>query len=157
MEMRMRVTAFLRPAERYEGVRPLNIYLLRLLFLLVFVFVGYDAWSYILRHEGPWDPVRAAAYCMWGAYALLSALGILYPLRFLPLVMFEIVYKIAWLLIVAYPLWKVDALAGSPAEGMTTAFLWVILPIIAMPWTYFGRTYVVSTRAAPVSSIGVAT
>jgi hypothetical protein len=34
---------------------------------------------------------------------------------------------------VAYPLWSSQQLVGSPAEEMTYAFLWVILPIIAMP------------------------
>jgi hypothetical protein len=50
--------------ERYEGVRPINIYLLRLLFLLVVVFVGSDSWSGILKHQGQWDHVKAAAVCI---------------------------------------------------------------------------------------------
>jgi hypothetical protein len=35
--------------ERYEGVRPINIYLLRLLFLLVVLFVASDSWSGIFQ------------------------------------------------------------------------------------------------------------
>lgn len=128
--------------QRYEGVRPINIYLLRLLFLLVVLFVGSDSWSGILKHQGPWDHVRAAAVCMWAACAVLSILGLLNPLRWLPIVMFEILYKIIWLVIVAYPLWSTNRLKGSPAEGMTQAFLWVILPIVATPWGYAFRTYV---------------
>jgi hypothetical protein len=31
----------------------------------------------------------------------------------LPLVMFEIIYTIIWLIIVAYPLWAANRLAGS--------------------------------------------
>ena len=136
-------TAAFRPNyERYEGVRPINIYLLRLLFLLVVVFVGSDSWSAILKHEGPWNHVRAAALCMWATYALLSIFGLFHPLKWLPLVIFEIIYKIIWLAVVAYPLWSANQLAGSPAEEMTHAFLWVILPIVAMPWGYAFRTYV---------------
>ena len=57
----MRVIAFFTPDYvRYEGVRPFNIHLLRLLFLLMFVFVGYDSWAYIINHQGPWDPVKEA-------------------------------------------------------------------------------------------------
>ena len=119
---------------RYEGVRPVNIYLLRLLFLLVIVFVGGDAWSAILKHTGEWDPVRAAAVCMWAAYAALSVFGLMNPLRWLPIVIFEIFYKLIWLAAVALPLASSDALAGSRAEEMTYVFLWVILPIVAMPW-----------------------
>jgi hypothetical protein len=128
--------------ERYEGVRPINIYLLRLLFFLVVVFVASDSWSAILKHQGPWDHVKAAAICMWASYSVLSIFALINPLKWLPIVMFEIFYKIIWLIIVAYPLWSTNRLAGSPAEEMTYAFLWVILPIVAMPWGYFFRTYV---------------
>ena len=137
------IKAIVKPDyERYEGVRPINIYLLRLLFLLVVVFVGSDSWSTILKHEGQWDHVKAAAMCMWAAYSLLSIFGLINPLRWLPIVLFEIFYKIIWLVIVAYPLWSTNRLAGSPAEEMTHAFVWVILPIVAMPWAYAFRTYV---------------
>jgi len=61
--------------ERYEGVRPINLYLLRLLFLLVAVFVASDSWSTILTHRGQWDHVRAAAVCMWAAYSVLAIFG----------------------------------------------------------------------------------
>jgi hypothetical protein len=141
----MRVPAALRPDhERYEGVRPVNVWLLRILFLLMFVFVGSDSWTGLLRHQGAWDPVRAAAVCMWAAYSLLSIVGVFHPLRMLPIVAFEIVYKLVWLAIVAYPLWTGGRLAGSPAEEMTKAFLWVLLPIVAMPWGYAFRRYVLN-------------
>lgn len=66
----------------------------------------------------------------------------------LPLVVFEIVHKLVWLMVVAYPLWSADQLAGSPAEGMTNAFLWVVLPIVAMPWKHALDKYFLSRRAS---------
>jgi hypothetical protein len=39
-------------------------------------------------------------------------------------------------------LWSANQLAGSPAEEMTNAFLWVVLPIVAMPWKYAVDQYV---------------
>jgi hypothetical protein len=60
----------------------------------------------------------------------------------LPLVLLEIAYKVLWLILVAYPLWSTDRLAGSPAEDMTYVFLWVALPIIATPWKYAFEHYV---------------
>jgi len=32
-------------------------------------------------------------------------------------------------------------LAGSPAEGITASFLWVLLPIVAVPWGYVFVNY----------------
>jgi hypothetical protein len=60
----------------------------------------------------------------------------------LPILLLEIFYKVLWLIIVAYPLWAKGALAGSSAEDTTNVFLWVILPIIAVPWGYAFTTFV---------------
>jgi hypothetical protein len=59
----------------------------------------------------------------------------------LPILLLEIFYKLLWLAIVAYPLWAMDKLAGSSAESTTLSFLWVILPIIAVPWGHLFATY----------------
>jgi hypothetical protein len=47
---------------------------------------------------------------------------------------------------VAYPLWSADKLAGSSAEGTTFGFIWVILPIIAVPWRYIFLNYIYDWR-----------
>ncbi len=139
---------FRRDYKHYDGAPRINIYLLRILFTLMFLFVASDSWKHIFNHTGPWDNMNAAAWCMWASYSTISLIGIFRPLRMLPIVFFEIVYKIAWLAIVAYPLWMKNELTGSPAEGMTRVFLWVVLPIVAMPWRYFFITYILGKRTA---------
>lgn len=134
-------TIFGPDRERYEGVYKINIYLLRLLYFLIIVFVGRDSWTAIVTHQGPWDYLQAVAFCVWAAYSTLSILGLINPLRMLPLVLFEILYKSIWLIIVAYPLWSANKLAGSPAEELTYAFLWLPLPLLAVPWPYAFKTY----------------
>jgi len=140
--MNLSLKAILHPSAHYEGVRPINIYLLRLVFILMFFVLGNDTWTHILTHRGPWEPDRAIAWCVWTAFATLAGLGIFRPLKMLPVLLLEIFYKVLWLMIVAYPLWMTGKLAGSPAEGTTSAFLWVILPIIAVPWGYVFVNYV---------------
>jgi hypothetical protein len=34
----------------------------------------------ILTHQGPWDHVRAVAWCVWATYPTLALLGLLHPL-----------------------------------------------------------------------------
>lgn len=133
---------FDRKPDYYEGVPRINIYLLKLLFTLMFVFLTYEAWSHILSHEGPWNNANAAAWCMWGSYSAIAFIGIRYPLKMLPIVLFEIVYKTAWLFIVAYPLWRQGALAGTAAGKMANVFIWVFFPIVAMPWKYLFKNYI---------------
>ena len=128
--------------ERYEGVRPINIYLLRLLYFLMAFFVATESWTSIINHQGPWDHIRAVATCVWAAYATLSVFGLFHPLKWLPIMIFMIFYKSLWLLVVAYPLWREGTLAGSPAEEMTKTFLIIPLPIIAVPWKYVFENYI---------------
>jgi hypothetical protein len=135
-------TAFKPDYERYEGLRPIIVALLRLGYALVFVFVGYTSWSRIINHQGAWEPVGAAALSMWVSHSLLSLIGVFHPLKMLPLVLFEIVYKLVWLAIVAWPLWSANRLVGSPAEGMTYAFLPVVVLIVFVPWPYVFRKYI---------------
>jgi hypothetical protein len=66
----------------------------------------------------------------------------------LPILLLEVFYKVLWLVIVAYPLWSKGTLAGSPAEGTTSAFIWVILSIVAVPWGYAWRTFVYNPARA---------
>ncbi|HTC39262.1 MAG TPA: hypothetical protein VK693_09940 [Steroidobacteraceae bacterium] len=127
--------------DRYEGVRNIHIYLLRLVFVLMFFVLGKDAWTHIFSHRGSWDPRDAMAWCVWAAFATLAGLGIFRPLRMLPILLLEIFYKVLWLIVVAYPLWSAGTLAGSSAEGTTSAFLWVFLPIVAVPWGYVFGSY----------------
>lgn len=130
-----------RDYKNYEGVRPIQIYLLRLVFTLTFVFIGMFSWTTIINFEGQWKPVNAVAFCMWAAYSTMSILGIIKPLKMLPIIALQIFYKSLWLSIVAYPLWVTGKLAGSGAEEMARDFMWIVLPIIAMPWGYFFRSF----------------
>jgi hypothetical protein len=128
--------------QRWEGVPIYKIYLLRILYVLMFVFLGKDAWTFIFTHKGAWDPAEAMNFSIWASYSLLSFFGIFQPLRMLAIVMLEILYKSIWLIIVALPLWRAGQLADSSAAGMTMVFALVPLPIVAMPWKYFYRNYI---------------
>lgn len=66
----------------------------------------------------------------------------------IPIVLLKIFYKLLWLGLVAYPLWSTRKLAGSPAEGITSEFLWVLLPIVAVPWGYAFTTYIYKAKEA---------
>jgi hypothetical protein len=140
------VRATFQRDEKYEGVRRINIYLLRLVFILMFFLLGKDTWTHVLTHRGPWEPVNAVAWCVWTAFATLAGLGIFRPLKMLPILLLEIFYKLLWLLLVAYPLWRAGTLAGSPAAGITEGFVWVILPLVAVPWRYVFATYIYSSK-----------
>ena len=133
---------FIRDDARHEGVRPLHLILLRIVYLLMCVMMARTAWSSILGHEGAWEPYRAMAVCVWAAYGTLSVLGLLHPLRMLPLVLFMIFYKSLWLAVVAYPLWRAGTLAGSSAQDLAGVFLAAPVFALFVPWGYVLRRFV---------------
>ena len=112
----------------------------------MFFVLGKITWTHVLTHQGPWDPTNAVAWCVWTAFATLAGIGIIRPVKMLPIVLLEIFYKVQWLILVAYPLWSKGTLAGSPAEDITSPFLWVILPIVAVPWGYVFVNYFYQTK-----------
>jgi hypothetical protein len=124
-----------------DGVPRINVYLMRLVWLLILVFVGRDSWTHIVTHAGQWEPLEGIAWSVWATFACFGLLGIFHTVRMIPLMLFEICYKVLWLTLVAYPLWANGTLAGSPVEGIAYAFAWVALPIVAVPWPYVFRTY----------------
>jgi hypothetical protein len=85
---------------------------------------------------------------VWTAFATLAGIGIVRPVKMLPIVLLEIFYKVLWLILVAYPLWSKGTLAGSPAEEITSQFLWVLLPIVAVPWGYVFVNYFYQPKKA---------
>lgn len=138
---------FVPDYEHYEGVCRINIYVMRLFFALMFIFVATDSWTVLFTHKGAWDPTRAVAWCTWAAYSTLAILGVFHTLRMLPIMLFMIFYKGLWLNVVAFPLWSTDSLKGSPAEGMAYMFSSIIIPIIFMPWKYVFKKYILIEKS----------
>jgi hypothetical protein len=81
------------------------------------------------------------------AYPTLAVLGLIHPLRMLPIILFMIFYKTVWLAAVAFPMWQAGTLAGSTAGAMARDFSWLWIPVIAVPWGYVWRTYVLPSRS----------
>jgi len=132
--------------RRHEGVRPFNVWGLRLFYFLMLVFVAPGAWRVLLDHDGPWDPLHAVAWAVWATYPALAAFALLHPLRWLPLMVFTIGYKAVWLGFVALPLWQAGTMDGSNAQPIAESFLALPLLVLVVPWAYAWRTYVIGTR-----------
>ena len=131
-----------RDPARHDGVHPAHILALRLMYLLMCGMMARTAWSSILGHEGAWEPYRAMATCVWAAYGTLSILGLLQPLRMLPLVLFMIFYKTLWLGVVAYPLWRAGVTADAATGELTQIFLAAPVFALFLPWGYVLRRFV---------------
>lgn len=135
-------------STKFEGIRPINIYLMRLIYILMFFVLGKDVWSHILSYSGNWNENEAMAWSIWAAFSALALLGIVRTVEMIPILLLEIFYKVLWLILVAYPLWQSNELVGSGIEETAFAFSLVVLPILAVPWGYVFKTYILGKKNA---------
>ena len=74
---------------------------------------------------------------MW----VMAWLGLRYPLRMLPLLLLDFVWKSIWVLAFGLPLWRNGLLTPDTAESLRATMLGVVLMPIILPWRYVARRY----------------
>jgi hypothetical protein len=118
-----------------------RLYLLRLLYLIIAVGLGVEIWPTILNHKPSWEIMHGVASCMLGALAVMAVIGLRYPLRMLPVLLFELAWKAIWLIAVALPLTQAGPVDAATAETIKACLMGVIVPI-AIPWRYVWTHFV---------------
>jgi len=121
-----------------EQVSMFRLYLMRALYLVLFVGLGSSVWPAVLRHRDMTDPLHGVAICFWAALSLLAGLGIRYPLRMLPLLLLQMLYKGIWLVAVVLPL----SSAGQSIALTNSMMIGVVVDLIVIPWPYAFATLV---------------
>jgi hypothetical protein len=77
-----------------------------------------------------------------GALTLLAALGVRYPVKMLPLLLFEFAWKTIWVASFGVPLWLTGQLDAATSETMSTCLMGVVLMALVLPWGHVIRHYV---------------
>ncbi len=131
-----------RPAAE---VSLLRLYALRALFLLIAVGEGIQIWPAILHQAKPWDFWHGVGMSFLGALTALSLLGVRYPVRMLPLMMFEFTWKLIWALAVWLPFWLTHGTDADVTENAFPILLGVVLVPLVLPWGYIWRSYVTAS------------
>jgi hypothetical protein len=118
-----------------------RLYLLRLGYLVIAVGLALTKWPLVIQHDGPWPLMEGVETCMLVALSLLWFLGVRYPLQMLPVLLFELAWKLIWTIVVVLPLWTSDQM--DPATlSVFYACLVVVIPIAVIPWRYVVAHYV---------------
>ncbi len=118
----------------------LRLYLLRALYLLIAVGLGLDIWPQIIHHPVPWPFWHGVGCSLLAAVSALAILGLRYPLQMLPLLFFEIVWKVIWLTAIAVPLGLAHQIDADTMETVKACLMVVIVPIV-IPWRYVLANY----------------
>jgi hypothetical protein len=130
-----------RPAVELPLYR---LYLLRAMYLLIAVGQGSQTWPAILHHTRPWDLWHGVGMSFLGALAALSLLGVRYPVKMLPLLIFELAWKLLWVLAIWLPHWLAHSVDPDTADNAFSIFMGVVLVPLVLPWSYVWRNYVMT-------------
>ena len=129
---------------KQSEVSTFRLYLLRAMYLFTVVGLAIEKLPALL-HPATLSPGDRVILSVLGATALLAVVGIRYPLKMLPLLFFEFVWKSIWILTFGLPLSLSGGLDPNVSFGGTETLIaclvGVVLVPIAMPWGYVFKHY----------------
>lgn len=122
-------------------VSTFRLYLLRAMYLIIAVGLALTIWPLIVPPPDNVPHMASVVRAVLGAVSLLALLGIRYPLKMLPLLFFELLWKVIWVLAFGLPLWRSHQLTAGTQDTLFNCMLGVVLVPIVMPWGYVFRHY----------------
>lgn len=122
------------------GVPLPRLYALRVGYLILGG--GLAIWKVpeIFDQDPPWTLTQGVVNSMLAALSILALLGIRYPLRMLPVLLFESAWKLIWLAAVALPSWAADRMDAVTRQA-TNECLGVVIILAVIPWRYVASQY----------------
>ena len=127
------------------GALPLyRLYVMRAAYLVLGLLQGAKTWTAILHHTQPWDFWHGVGMSFFGALTLLALLGVRYPVRMMPLLIFEFTWKAIWIFAVWLPPWlghTLDPDIGDSFVQIAPAL--VVVPLV-LPLGYVWKHYVLA-------------
>ena len=116
----------------------LRLYVLRATYLLLVVGLGAMIVPALVSHE---PMARGVIPSLLGAVWVLAFVGLRYPLQMLPLLMFEFVWKLLWMVAYGLPQWSAGRYPPTFAEDFFNIAFGAVL-LVVIPWGYVYRHYI---------------
>ena len=124
-----------------------RLYFLRAGYLLMGVGLVLTQWPLLLNHPQPWPLMEGVKTSMLVALSLLSFLGLRYPLKMVPILLFELGWKAIWVAVVVLPLWRADQVDPATLQVFYSCLV-VLIVAAVVPWRHVARQYV-TTQGDP--------
>lgn len=121
-------------------VTTLRLYLLRAVYLLITLFLTTQIWPQLIGATR-YPLMSGVARCTLAAMAPLMLLGIRYPLKMLPIMLFELFWKSIWLAAIGIPLWSANRLDADSFETFKACLIGAIICVVVIPWPYVINNY----------------
>jgi len=141
--MTVHVTA--RPDRpRTDVVPDLPLYRLHVMragYLFMGVGLALVKWPLVIGYDAATPLFEGVVAVLLTAMSLLAFLGLRYPVRLLPILLFEVLWKLIWLVVVALPAVRAGDVDGA-LRGLIFNCSFVVIIIAAVPWRYVWQRYV---------------
>ena len=109
-------------------------------YLLMAVGLTLVKWP-LLPQAASQQLIEGAQLCILAAVSLLAFLGLRYPIAMLPILVFEVLWKVLWFGIVALPHLLANTI-DAPFETFLLSMVFVIPIILVTPWDFVWKRYV---------------
>lgn len=116
--------------------------LLRAMYLLIALGMGSQIWPLLVASPSAPEHMRGVVWAMLGGLTLLCLLGLRHPVKMMPLLLFELVWKTTWLLAIGLPLWSSGRLDAGASQSIVDCLVGVVLVPLVLPWPYVLAKYV---------------
>ncbi|MFI5706989.1 hypothetical protein [Kribbella sp. NPDC051620] len=104
-------------------------------------------WPVVIQEARSLPVMEGVVACLLTAMSLLAILGLRYPVQLLPILLFEVLWKLIWLVAVALPhLLAGDVDADTGSVLFSCSFIVVVVAVI--PWRYVWTHYAKAPGAA---------
>lgn len=117
-----------------------RVNLMRSGYLLMAVGLVLVKWPLLLQ-VASMPLIEGAELCILTAISLLAFLGLRYPIAMLPILVFEVLWKVIWFALVGVPLLLANT-GGAPFEAFVFSMSFVIPIVLVSPWDYVWKRYV---------------
>src|SRR5688500_10531517 len=107
--------------------------LLRAGYLLIGVGLAIMIFPGIIRPPENLSHMGAVVRSMLAAVALLAFLGIRYPLKMLPVLFFELLWKLVWVLAFGLRLWSADKPGEAEMQTLNDSIFGIIVVLLVTP------------------------
>lgn len=129
-------------------VSVLRLNILRAMYLFIAVGLGYAIWPEILLPADTQANANTVVSSLLGALGVLCLLGIRYPLKMLPLLIFELFWKLIWVLAFALRMALDTGLDAFAKDTLFACAIGLVLVPLVIPWRFALNTFV-KAKAEP--------
>lgn len=119
-----------------------RLYVLRAAYLFIAVGLAFLVWPVLFSHSSEWALKHGDVFGLLAGVQVLAMVGIRYPLKMIPLLLFELIWKSTWLLAIALPLWRAGQLDAATSESIFACVMGVVISLVAIPWPWVYANYV---------------